>query len=83
MPKQKVERKITRVVMALTTGAILEGKVYLGTSIYDNRISDMLKKEDEEFITLVDVTTSTKEISEGATVFINKDRIVWVTPVND
>lgn len=83
MPIQRPERKFAKVIMALRDGTIVEGTVHLGIGDYNTRVSDLLKGE-EDFLTLTDVTSNSRDIDRhGHILFVNKTQVVWVIPVED
>jgi hypothetical protein len=81
MPIQRPERKQSKVIISLSDGTVVEGTVHLGVGEFNNRVSDLLKGE-EDFITLTQVTSNNREIDRhGDILFLNKSRVVWVIPV--
>ncbi|MEW5773710.1 MAG: hypothetical protein AB1916_09320 [Thermodesulfobacteriota bacterium] len=83
MPIQRPERKFAKVIMALSDGTIVEGTVHLGIGEYNTRVSDLLKGE-EDFLTITDVTSNSRDIDRhGDILFVNKTQVVWVIPEGD
>jgi len=62
------------ITVRTTDGSTLQGRVHL---MPDERPSDLFTRSDAPFIVMVDV--SLRE-SQGKTLFVNKDHIVWVEP---
>ena len=55
-------------------GSTINGRVNI---VPDKRVSDLLRRNDGEFLVVVDA--STMEWT-GKTLFINKNHIVWIEP---
>mgnify|MGYP006300334771 CR=1 FL=1 len=70
-------KQITRVAVRLHDGTTFKGS----TNLKDfNRLSDLLNRSEEPFLTLFDATQSDQHTE---VIFVNKHQIMWAMPVQD
>lgn len=63
-----------RITIKTVDGDIIHGQINLAAK---QRVSDIFTRSDQPFIIVVNAMS--KE-TQGKTLFINKDRIIWVEP---
>lgn len=68
------QARYVKVTIKFIDGSIIQGKVNLSSK---QRVSDLFTKDTNPFMVVVDVTA--KE-SQGKTLFINKEHVIWVEP---
>jgi len=65
-----------QIVIKLTDGTLLEGSVTIRGKI---RLSDLFNDTNNQYVVMFDIAA---EEQMGNVLFVNKDQIVWVSPLD-